>query len=472
MFLVRVPVAAVLLTASLLTGSGRTSGTDPRPAAAARSATADAPKTQIPTRSPEWVSDRLKEVDAKIATEIDNLVALYRHIHTNPELSLAEVKTAARLAEEMKKLGFEVTEKVGGTGVVCVLKNGPGPVVLLRTDIDALPIIERTGVPYASQVRTKDRFGNSVGVMHACGHDIHMSSWVGTARVLASMKDRWSGTLVFIAQPAEEIGAGARMMLEDGLYKRFPKPDFALALHSDPHQPAGVVSFTEGLALANADTVDLLVKGKGGHGAAPHATIDPIVLAARIILDLQTIVSRETNPLDPVVVTVGSIHGGTKHNIIPNEVKLQLTVRTTKTETRDRVLKAIDRIAKAAAQGAQAPAPEFRVNLEEYTPATFNDVALARKTGEVFKQAIGAANVKGRPPMMGAEDFGRYSQGGIPAFIYFLGSIPQEKYDAARKPGGPLLPGMHTDAYAPVPEPTIRVGVRTECLAILNLLGK
>jgi hippurate hydrolase len=427
---------------------------------------------EAPARSPEWVKGQLEGVDAKVDGQLKDLTELYRHLHSNPELSLLEVKTAARLADELKNLNFEVTEKVGGNGVVGVFKNGPGPVVLLRTDIDALPIVEQTGVPYASKVRTKDRFGVDVGVMHACGHDVHMTSWIGTARVLAALKDKWSGTLVFIAQPAEEIGAGARMMLADGLYKRFPKPDYALALHSDPLQPAGVVSFTEGLALANADTVDLLVKGKGGHGAAPHATIDPIVLSARIILDLQTIVSRETNPLDPVVVTVGSIHGGTKHNIIPNEVKLQLTVRTTKTETRDRVLKAIDRMAKAAAAGALAPEPVMTVNLDEYTPATLNDVPLTRKTGEVFKQVLGEANVKSRPPMMGAEDFGRYSQGGVPTFIYFLGTIPKERYEAALKPGGPLLPGMHTDSYAPLPEPSIRTGVRTECMAILNLLGK
>jgi amidohydrolase len=423
-------------------------------------------------RAAEWVKARLAEVDAIVDSEAKDLVALYQHFHANPELSLQEFKTAARLAEEMKKLGFEVTEEVGGTGVVCVLKNGPGPVVLLRTDMDALPITEQTGVPYASKLRTKDRLGVEVGVMHACGHDIHMTSWVGTARVMAALKEKWSGTLVLIAQPAEEIGAGARMMLADGLYKRFPKPDYAIALHADPLQPAGVVSYTEGLAMANADTVDLLVKGKGGHGAAPHATIDPIVLSARIILDLQTIVSRETNPLDPVVVTVGSIHGGTKHNIIPNEVKLQLTVRTTKTETRDRVLKSIDRLAKAAAMGAQAPEPVMTVNLDEYTPATLNDVPLARQTGEVFKQVVGAANVKSRPTMMGAEDFGRYSQGGVPTFIFFLGTIPKEKYEAALKPEGPKLPGMHTDAYAPVPEPSIRTGVRTECMALLNLLGK
>ena len=238
----------------------------------------------------------------------------------------------------------------------------------------------RPALPYASKVKVKDLAGNEVGVMHACGHDIHMASWVGTARVLAALKDKWSGTVVLIAQPAEEVIAGARMMLEDGLYKRFPKPDYALALHSEPQTPVGTVSYTGGLSLAASDTVDLLVKGKGGHGAAPHLSVDPIVLAARIILDLQTIVSREVSPLDPCVVTVGSIHGGTKHNIIPNEVKLQLTVRTTKTETRDHVLKAIDRIAKAAALGARAPEPEMRVNLEHYTPPTYNDVALTRRS--------------------------------------------------------------------------------------------
>jgi hippurate hydrolase len=418
------------------------------------------------------VKDRLAQIDKTLDAEIKDLVALYQHIHSNPELSLLEVQTAARLAGEVRKLGYEVTEKVGGNGVVAVLKNGPGPVVLIRTDMDGLPIVEQTGLPYASKVRTKDRLGVEVGVMHACGHDIHMACWVGTARVLAATKDTWSGTVVLIAQPAEEIVAGARMMLDDGLYKRFPKPDYALALHADPLNPAGVVTYTEGLALANSDTVDIVVKGKGGHGAAPHHTVDPIVLAARIILDLQTIVSREVDPLNPAVVTVGSIHGGTKHNIIPNEVKLQLTVRTTKTEVRDHVLKAIDRIAKAAAAGARAPEPEVRVSLEEFTPATFNDVPLTRKSVAVFKEAIGEANVKTRPPLMGAEDFGRYAQGGVPIFMYFLGTVPQDRYDASKQPGGKPLPGMHTDSYAPVPEPSIRTGVRTMSLAAMNLMPK
>ena len=418
------------------------------------------------------VKERLGAVDKQLDKNIKDLVALYQHLHANPELSLMEVKTSARLAADIRKLGYEVTEKVGGNGVVAVLKNGPGPVVLIRTDMDALPIVEQTGVPYSSKVKVKDQAGNEVGVMHACGHDIHMTSWIGTAQVLAAMKDQWSGTVVLIAQPAEEVIAGARMMLEDGLYKRFPKPDFALALHSDPLNPVGVVSYSEGLALAASDTIDITVKGKGGHGASPHATVDPIVLAARIILDLQTIVSREVNPLDPCVVTVGSIHGGTKHNIIPNEVKLQLTVRTTKTETRDHVLKAIDRIIKAAAAGARAPEPDMRVNLEQYTPATFNDVALARKSAELFREVLGTDNVKTRQPVMGAEDFGRYSEGKVPIFMYFLGTIPVEKYEASQKIGAVPLPGMHTDAYYPLPEPSIRTGVRTMSLAAMNLMPK
>jgi hippurate hydrolase len=428
-------------------------------------------KDRVPPDS-VFVKDRLALVDKKLDADINDLVALYQHLHTNPELSLMETKTSARLAEEMKKLGYEVTEKVGGNGIVAVMKNGPGPVVLIRTDMDALPITEQTGLAYASKVKMKDWNGNEVGVMHACGHDIHMSCWIGTARVLASMKDRWSGTVVFMGQPAEEVIAGARMMLADGLYKRFPKPDYALALHSDPHNPAGVVSYVEGLALAASDTIDIVVKGKGSHGAAPHMGIDPIVLSARIILDLQTIVSREVNPIDPCVITVGSIHGGTKHNIIPNEVKLQLTVRTTKTETRDHVLKAIDRVIKAAAVGARAPEPEMKVNLEQYTPPTLNDAALARKCGSVFRDILGPENVKPRQPVMGAEDFGRLSEGKTPIFMFFLGSVSKEKYEAAQKPGATPLPGMHTDSYAPLPEPSIRTGVRTMSLAAMNLLRK
>jgi hippurate hydrolase len=461
-------ISAFVVLTSVLTVSGG----EPRRVLPAESAQPDAKTQPAQPAGAGWVKGRLADVDKKLDSEIKDLVALYQHIHSNPELSLMEENTAKRLADEMRKAGYTVTEKVGGHGIVAVLKNGPGPVVLIRTDMDALPIAEQTGVPYASKVKVKNRDGVEVGVMHACGHDVHMTSWVGTARVMAAMKDKWSGTLVFIGQPAEEIVAGAKKMLDAGLYTKFPKPDYALALHSDPQHPVGSLGYSEGLALASSDTVDILVKGKGGHGAAPHVTIDPIVLAARIILDLQTIVSRETDPLDPVVVTVGSIHGGTKHNIIPNEVKLQLTVRTTKTETRDRVLKAIDRIAKAAAVGANAPPPEVKVSLDEFTPPTYNDVALAQKCGAVFREILGAENVRSRKPVMGAEDFGRFSEGKTPIFMYFLGTISKEKYDAAQKPGATPLPGMHTDAYAPVPEPSIRTGVRTMSLAAMNLMPK
>ncbi|MCE9563554.1 MAG: amidohydrolase [Planctomycetes bacterium] len=455
--------AAVVFTCLLAT-----SGVETR---FSHSAEVPAPQKETPP-PPEWVKERLASVDKKLDGNIKDLVALYQHLHANPELSLMEMKTASHLAEEMRKLGYTVAEKVGGNGIVAVLKNGPGPVVLIRTDLDALPIVEQTGLPYASKVKVKDKAGVEVGVMHACGHDLHMTSWVGTAGVLASMKDKWSGTVVFIGQPAEEVIAGARMMLDDGLYKRFPKPDYALALHSDPQAPVGTVSFSEGLSLAASDTIDIVVKGKGGHGAAPHVSVDPIVLAARIILDLQTIVSREVNPQDPCVITVGSIHGGTKHNIIPNEVLLQLTVRTTKNEVRDHVLKAIERMVKAAAVSARAPEPDIRVNLDHYTPATFNDVALARKCAAVFRGVLGDENVRTRRPVMGAEDFGRFSEGKTPIFMYFLGTISKEKFDASEKPGGLPLPGMHTDAYAPLPEPSIRAGVRTMSLAAMNLMPK
>jgi hippurate hydrolase len=414
---------------------------------------------------------RVETVNKRITTEFDQLESLYKHLHSHPELSYQEEKTAARMAAELREAGFEVTEKVGGHGVVGILKNGSGPTILVRTDMDALPVVEKTGLSYASKVRTLDKNKNDVGVMHACGHDMHMTCWVGTARVLASMKDRWSGTLVFIGQPAEEVGGGARAMLADGLFKRFPKPDYALALHCTGDTPYGAVSFTEGLALANVDTVDIIVKGKGGHGAAPHTTVDPIVLAARIVLDLQTIVSRETNPTDPAVVTVGSIHGGSKHNIIPNEVKLQLTVRTTKDEVRKRTLDAIARIAKAAAAGANAPEPTVSFDESEFTPALRNEPMLTRKTTALFREVLGPENVRERPPVMGGEDFGRYGRdGGVPIFLYFLGTVPPERVAEAAKEGGKPLPSLHSDLYYPVPEPSIKTGVLTMSLAVLNLL--
>jgi hippurate hydrolase len=418
------------------------------------------------------VKQRAGEVRKVIEEEYPSLEQLYKSIHTHPELSLQEVHTAARLARELRELGFEVTEHVGGNGIVGVLRNGTGPTVMVRTDMDALPVVEQTGLGYASKVRVRDRNGNDVGVMHACGHDMHMTCWVGTARVLSKLKDHWHGTLVFIGQPAEEIGAGAKMMLEDGLFKKFPRPDYALALHCDALRAHGTIGYTEGLALANVDSVDILVKGRGGHGSAPHTTIDPVVIAARIVLDLQTLVSRENNPLDPAVVTVGSIHGGAKHNVIPNEVKMQLTVRSTKDTVRKNLLDGIRRVAEAAAMAARAPAPEVKIQDKEFTPALNNDVGLTRKTVAALKEVLGEDKVVARPPVMGGEDFSRYGLERVPIFLFFLGTIAPERVAAAEKPGGRPLPSLHSDLYYPVPTPSIRTGVLAMSTAVLNLVGK
>jgi hippurate hydrolase len=417
------------------------------------------------------IKARGSQVHAKIDAELPSLEKLYTHLHGHPELSYQEEQTAGRLARELKELGFEVTQKVGGHGVVAVLRNGDGPTVMIRTDMDALPVIEKTGVPYASTARTRDKDGREVGIMHACGHDMHMTCWVGTARVLAALKPQWKGTLVFIGQPAEEVGAGARMMLEDGLFKRFPRPDFCLGLHCNPQLPYGHISYSEGLLLANVDSVDITVKGRGGHGSAPQTTIDPIVIGARIVLDLQTLVSRENNPFDPVVVTVGSFHGGTVHNIIPSEAKLQLTVRTLRDDVRKKVLEGIERIAKAAAQAAGAPAPIVTLRQESYTPALTNNPELARKTAKLFRETLGDGKVHEQGPILGGEDFSRYGLAGVPIFFYFLGTVPPDRVAAAAK-GGPPLPSLHSDLYYPTPAPSIRTGVLTMSLAALNLLNQ
>jgi hippurate hydrolase len=420
----------------------------------------------------ESSKDRVAAVSKHIAAEFNDLEALYKDLHRNPELSLQEFRTSARLAKELAKLGFKVTAKFGATGVVGVLENGKGPTVLVRTDMDALPVTEQTGLAYASKVRVRDKNDNEVGVMHACGHDMHMTCAIGVARVMASMKDRWRGTLIIIGQPAEEIGTGARLMLAAGLFKKFPKPDYCLALHCDATRPHGTVGYTEGRAYANVDSVDIIVKGKGGHGASPHMTVDPIVLAARIVLDLQTLVSRETNPIDPAVVTVGSIHGGSKHNIIPSEVKLQLTVRSTKDKVRKHLLDGIKRIAEGCAKAANAPAPVVKVDESEYTPALYNEPALTKRVVGVFKDALGAEKVAERPAVMGGEDFSRYGRKtGIPIFLFWLGTVAPEKVAEAAKEGAPL-PSLHSPLYAPVPEPSLRTGVTAMSLAVLDLMGK
>jgi len=416
--------------------------------------------------------DLAADVRRWLETEYPALDGLYKHLHAHPELSYQEAETAKRIAQELRDAGCAVTTGVGGHGVVAILKNNDGPVLMIRADMDALPIVERTGLPYASLVRTRDRDGRDVGVMHACGHDINMTCLVGAARALSKWKSRWQGTIVFVGQPAEEVGAGARMMLADGLFTRFPKPNYALALHCDARYAHGQVNYREGAMQANVDSVDIVVRGRGGHGAAPHRTIDPVVIAARIVLDLQTIVSREVDPLDAAVVTVGSIHGGTKHNIIPNDVKLQLTVRTTSETTRKQVLDAIVRITRAAAAGAKAAEPEIKIDPDQFTPALVNDPLLTRRTVTLLRAVHGTERVFERPMSLGGEDFSRFVLAGVPGCYFFLGTASPERVVEAQREGGRPLALTHGDEYYPIPEPTIKTGVLSMTLAAWNLLGK
>ncbi|MBX3424884.1 MAG: amidohydrolase [Pirellulales bacterium] len=395
-----------------------------------------------------------------------DLAQVYTELHQRPELSFAEKETADRLAGEVRSLGFETTEQVGGHGVVGVLKNGAGPTVLLRADMDALPVAEETGLPYASRVRTPDERGAVVGVMHACGHDMHMTIHLGTLRYLAAHKSQWSGTLVAMLQPAEERGAGAKAMLDDGLFVRFPRPDFALAVHVSGDKPCGQIAYRTGYAMANVDSVDVTIHGRGGHGSAPDTTIDPIVIAARLVLDLQTIVSREIKPIEPAVVTVGAIHAGTKHNIIPDSCKLQITVRSYAPQVREQLLEAIRRKAKAAAASAAAPEPDVQVS--EGTPALFNDPHLAERVLPAVRHALGAENVVEDEPSLGGEDFGRLGGAGAPIFMMRVGSVSQERLDAYAQEGGP--PSLHSAKYWPDVEPTIAAGVTALASAALELL--
>src|SRR6266568_6782571 len=368
--------------------------------------------------------------------ELPSLLGIYKDVHTHPELSGHEERTSAIITQELRAAGCQVTEHLGkyeksdlkGYGVVGVMKNGDGPTVLVRTDMDALPVEEETGLPYASKVVAKNDEGKDVHVMHACGHDAHVAAFIGTARALGKLKDQWHGTIVFVAQPAEEIGTGARALLKDGLYDRFGKPNFALGFHDKADLQTGHIGVTEGYTSANVDSVDVTVRGVGGHGGYPHKTKDPIVLAAEMINAWQTIVSRENNPLDPVVITVGSIHGGTKHNIIPDEVKMQLTVRTYKSEVRDRVLKAIDEIAKGIASAGGVPAdraPIVNIRKDEFTPATYNNPDLTKRLVGVWKNVLGADNVDIVDPTMGGEDFSEYSlpDHSIPAVDFHIGAV-------------------------------------------------
>lgn len=432
--------------------------------------------TSFAQQSPQQLAD----------AELPSLLTIYKDIHTHPELSMQEQRTAALLAKELKAAGCDVTENVGKYekvdqkcyGVVGVMKNGDGPVVLVRTDLDALPVQEETELPYASKVVTKNDKGDEVPVMHACGHDAHVSILIGVARSLAKLKDQWRGTIVFVGQPAEELGTGARAMLRDGLYTRWPKPNYALGFHDKADLEIGHIGVTEGYTSANVDSVDVTVHGIGGHGAYVYRVKDPIVLAAEIINQWQTIASRENNPLDPIVVTVGSIHGGTKHNVIPDEVKMQLTVRTYKVDVRERVLAAIERIAKGCATAAGLPPdkmPTANVLRDHFAPAMYNNPELTKRLVPVWKKTLGDQNVEMVDATMGGEDFSEYSllpEHSIPSANFHIGAVDPVKIAESKKPGAAPLPTLHSSKFAPVPEPTIRTGVVAMTAAVLDLMKK
>jgi len=397
------------------------------------------------------------------------LAPLYEDLHAHPELSFQEKATAEKLAGRLKALGFDVTSGVGKTGVVGVLRNGGGKTVMLRTDMDGLPVEEKTELPYASRVTATNAAGQTVPVMHACGHDVHMAAWIGAATWFAGNRKAWAGTLVMVGQPAEEVGGGARAMLEDGLLTRFPRPDAALAIHGMDQLPAGTVGVKAGPMMASADSIDLVVFGKGGHGARPSTTVDPIVTASKIVVGLQTLVSRENDPFQPAVVTVGSFHAGTKHNIIPDEARLQITVRAFDGEVRDRLLRGIERIAKAEAEGAGAPKPpEIRVS--ESLPPTLNDPDLAGRIEKALRAGLGDARVRPGVTIMAAEDFSLYGKAGIPILMMSVGATRAETLERARREGT-SVPGLHSPLFAPDPGPTVTTGVEALVAAAREMFG-
>jgi hippurate hydrolase len=413
------------------------------------------------------------EVQSRIDKDYPDLFAIYKHFHSHPELSFQEQMTSARLAEELTKAGYEVTAGVGKYGVVAIFRNGSGPTVLVRSDLDGLPVKEQTGLPYASIELAKDAAGQSVPVMHACGHDCHMACLIGTARLLMALKSHWRGTLVLIGQPAEEKVGGARNMLADGLFRRFPVPNFCLALHDDAELPAGTIGYTSGYAMANVDSIDILVHGVGGHGGYPHKTKDPVVLSAEIVLALQTIISREVRPGEPAVITIGSIHGGTKRNIVPDEVRLQLTLRSYTDEVRKQLLEAIKRVVRGQALAAGIPEdrlPEVKLD-DETSPATYNNPELTSRIVAVFKSWFGEQNVIRKEPTMGGEDFSEYGRTTekIPILMFNVGGVNPEAFQQNKSSGKPL-PSLHSPFWAPVPEPTIKTGVTAMTAAVLELM--
>ena len=401
-----------------------------------------------------------------------SLMELYKDLHSNPELSYKEEKTSKKLALLLRELGYEVTEGIGGYGVVAHLKNGIGKTILIRADMDALPVEEKTGASYASKVKSINQVGQEVFTMHACGHDIHMTVLMGTANYMAKNKEKWQGDLILVLQPAEEVSGGARNMIKDGLFKKWPRPDYNLALHVSADMQAGKIGYLPGWAMANVDSVDIIIKGIGGHGAYPHKTKDPIVLTAQIINSLQTIISREIGPIEPAVLTVGSIHGGTKHNIIPNEVRLQLTLRSYTDEVRSKTISSIKRLTRGLAISAGMPPdlyPEVILK-DEYTPAVFNNPDLVQKLESSFKKSIGSENIFKTSPVMGGEDFGMYGRDEpiIPTAIFWLGAVNKDVFEESKKENIPL-PSLHSDLFLPDAEPTINTGIIAMSQAAIDL---
>jgi amidohydrolase len=412
-----------------------------------------------------------KQVETSISKHYPSLEKLYTHLHQNPELSQKEEKTAAAMASELKTLGFEVFEKIGGYGVAGVLKNGTGPTVLIRTDMDALPIEEKTGLSYASKARSTNTAGADVGVMHACGHDIHMTVFVGTARALVESKKLWQGTLVMIAQPSEENGIGAEAMLNDGLYDKIPYPDYALALHNHAGMKAGTIGYSAGPFMASVDMMDIVVYGKGGHGAAPHQTVDPIVLSAQMVLAFQTIVSREIDPLESAVITVGSIHGGTVYNIIPDQVKLQLTLRSYSDVVRKQVIASIQNKSKFLA--LQAGVSENRlpeITWNDSAPATVNDKTLTLKLVQSYQTIFGEENVLEMEPSMIGEDFSRFARAkqSVPYAMFWLGTVDPAVYEKSKADAIPL-PSLHSSTFQPLPKPSITTGIKAITMGALEI---
>ena len=397
------------------------------------------------------------------------LAALYQDLHRNPELAFQETRTAATLAARLESLGYTVTRGVGGTGIVALMRNGPGPTVMLRTELDALPVQEKTGAPFASSATARNAAGQAVPVMHACGHDLHMAAWAGTAEWMAGHRQLWKGTLMLVGQPAEETVSGAAAMIKDGLFTRFPKPDFALGLHDDDTLPAATVGYRPGFFRASMMAPVITIVGRGGHGAVPQNTVDPVVIAARTVISLQTIVSRENNPQDPLVVTIGSIHGGTQGNIIPDQVRMELSVRTFSEDVRKRVLSSIERIVRAEALAAGAP----REPIVEFANAgigpVFNDPALTGRLASALRAAMGEDRVVEMPAKMTSEDFSEYGRAGVPAALLHIGAVSPGRLAEARRTGIPV-PAPHSPEWLPDLEPTLKGAVQAEVAALLELL--